>query len=406
MHGTVDTRYTVRFFLPVAFLLIAGGRCGQDRIADGAVVRDSAGITIVENSAPAWAEGEGWRVTTDPLVSIGRVDGPEPYRFSRVRGAVRLRSGEIVVADFSTNQIRWFGPDGTFLRAVGRKGGGPGEFDMILGMWRMRGDSSAVFDFGNARMTVLTPGGELGRVYRPEQARALARPVGPFGDGSFLARAHWTGTERERGEGLHRDTILFVRWTPTGSFADSLARRPDEERYHGSVAGRSIMGAPPFARGFCVAVGEDHWYYGVTETYEIEGYSKGGELRRLIRREVAERSVTPADAERWRTHVREVFSQVPEVFQDWHGNLPLPETLPVHGDCIVDQEGNLWVAEYSLDDQPTGWSVFDPGGHFLGGVALPDGVRVTQIGPDFVVGVWRDALDVEQVRVYRLIKDR
>jgi hypothetical protein len=40
----------------------------------------------------------------------------------------------------------------------------------------------------------------------------------------------------------------------------------------------------------------------------------------------------------------------------------------------------------------------------LGSVALPDRFRPTQIGSDFVLGVWSDDLDVQHVRMYRLDK--
>jgi hypothetical protein len=35
---------------------------------------------------------------------------------------------------------------------------------------------------------------------------------------------------------------------------------------------------------------------------------------------------------------------------------------------------------------------------------MPTGLRVTEIGPDYVLGLWRDADDVEHVRMYELIK--
>jgi hypothetical protein len=36
---------------------------------------------------------------------------------------------------------------------------------------------------------------------------------------------------------------------------------------------------------------------------------------------------------------------------------------------------------------------------------MPAPGRVTQIGSDYVLGIWTDDLDVEQVRLYALIKD-
>jgi hypothetical protein len=40
----------------------------------------------------------------------------------------------------------------------------------------------------------------------------------------------------------------------------------------------------------------------------------------------------------------------------------------------------------------------------LGDVTTPADFRITQIGDDFMLGVWRDDLDVEHVRMYELLK--
>jgi sugar lactone lactonase YvrE len=71
----------------------------------------------------------------------------------------------------------------------------------------------------------------------------------------------------------------------------------------------------------------------------------------------------------------------------------------------VDAEGNLWVADYRRpgDDQPR-WTVFDPTGAMLGVVETPERFSIHQIGSDFVLGSWADDMDVEHVRLYRLIK--
>ncbi len=392
--------------LTSSLALLVFPACDGDIGRDGVTVRDSAGIAIVENSRAAWEEGEGWRLASEPMASIGRVEGPAEHRLTRVRGAVRLGTGAIVLADFGSNQVRWYDSTGGFLRAVGRKGGGPGEFDAILGLWRLPGDSVVVFDFGNARMTVLGPDGELGRIYRPEQHRALARPVGPFADGSFLVRSQWAGVETPKAEGVHRGRVLFLRWTPTGEIGDTLVERPGAVRYHGRLMDRDLQASPPFTdpTGFAVATADDRWYYGALDRFEIEVYTPGGDLRRLIRRDVPPRPVTAGHEEEWRRYVREEFSFMPAAVQGWYLNLPFPETLPAHGAILPDAEGNLWVAAYSLEEEPARWSVFDADGRFLGTVATPAGGTLTDVGADYVLGVWRDELDVERVRLYRLVK--
>jgi hypothetical protein len=86
-------------------------------------------------------------------------------------------------------------------------------------------------------------------------------------------------------------------------------------------------------------------------------------------------------------------------------DLPYPESMPAHGDIVVDADGNLWVEEYlPMGETDPKWSVFDSSHQLLGSVDLPPDFTVHQIGSDFVLGVWHDELDVEQVRSYELIK--
>lgn len=63
------------------------------------LVRDSAGIQIVENPAPPAGSRLGWRIGPEPGVSIGSSDGEEPYLLYLAYDATILTDGRIVVAD-------------------------------------------------------------------------------------------------------------------------------------------------------------------------------------------------------------------------------------------------------------------------------------------------------------------
>jgi len=104
-------------------------------------MRDSAGISIVESSAPEWAHGTGWTVEPTPVVSIGSADGAPECQLTNVSAVVELSDGRIVVADGGSMQLRTYTPDGRCVRAVGGRGRGPGEFSRVTVVSRYRGDS-------------------------------------------------------------------------------------------------------------------------------------------------------------------------------------------------------------------------------------------------------------------------
>jgi hypothetical protein len=90
--------------------------------------------------------------------------------------------------------------------------------------------------------------------------------------------------------------------------------------------------------------------------------------------------------------------------------------LSVFWDFLTDPEGFLWVQPYEplahafvLGGTYLGgtagegaWRVFTAEGQDAGTITIPAGLVVTQIGPSAVVGIHRDDLGVESVRVHRL----
>ena len=63
---------------------------------------DSAGVHVVENALPPAGARLGWRIGPGPSLSIGSVDGDEPYLFNGAVSAAKLPDGRIVVADGSS----------------------------------------------------------------------------------------------------------------------------------------------------------------------------------------------------------------------------------------------------------------------------------------------------------------
>src|SRR5688500_18511880 len=67
-----------------------------------------------------------WTMEERPAVEIGTGEGEDALY--RVTSAARLRDGRIAVANAGTQQVKLFGADGRHLASLGRRGGGPGEF--------------------------------------------------------------------------------------------------------------------------------------------------------------------------------------------------------------------------------------------------------------------------------------
>jgi hypothetical protein len=103
-NAGVDIR---RYALLSSLTLVTGG-CDRGDFASGSVaVRDSAGVTIVENRSSD-AATLAWFVDDTPVMDLGRAEGDGADVFGYVRPVIRLRTGNLAVADAGAHEIRVF----------------------------------------------------------------------------------------------------------------------------------------------------------------------------------------------------------------------------------------------------------------------------------------------------------
>jgi len=384
--------------LAAAVLCGCGGGAEE---APRATVRDSAGVEIVENPAEPPAV---WSLGETPVMDVGVVDGEEVYQLSDVTGAVWSARDELVVANSGTNELRFYDASGRHVRSIGREGEGPGEF-LALASLERRGDSLVAHDGRGWRFTIYSSAGDvLGTT-------PTDRPsIGLLSDGTLLS--YGILPEGPRSPGTYaRSNGVVVRHD--GAIADTIARfRMFEAWTDTEVPGRS---EPIFGHDTRVLVTGERVYIADNETYEIRVSSPNGELDRVFRRTGARRPLTEEDRERFIATRAEEYGDSPraEVFMPAYRRQPQRASMPAFGRSglvgdqllwlLVDGNGRLWVHDYLAfpDETPT-WSVYDPDGRLVAEVSTPVGTALTYADSDRVVGIWRDELDVEHVRVYEL----
>lgn len=398
-----------------------------ERGAAAPTVRDSAGITIVENSGTAWAGGNGWVVADSPIVSIGGLEGDASADMSGIIGVVRLSDGRIAVANGVGPDVRFFDAAGAHLQTAGRKGSGPGEYQTMTGFFQFGGDSLVVADMMTRRMTVLTPAGDMARTYLlggsggmqvGEQSVSLAIPVGVFPDGAVLAMAQ-AFRVNQGPKGVYRDTTAYVTFGPDGATLDTAMRMPgiDMEQVAMNFQGTEFTAPSPVPLGQISMVAASAGWIAAArnDSYEIELHDRAGALRKLVRVRVDPTPITEADQAVHRKEQLEVMANAPgmaavpeplkEQMRTRIEQAMYPATYPYILDMRFDPDGNLWAAEVQRAGATVRkYAVFDSAGTLLGRVVMPDRFTPFWVGRDMVAGVWKDGDDVEHVRVYGLRK--
>lgn len=404
-------------FAPVlltSVLVLAGcGDSAVDRdVAAEPTVRDSAGITIVENTAPLWAAGQGWRLSEAPVTEIGMLEGAEEYQLDQVRHAARLADGSVAIADGGSQRIRLYDAQGRHLRDLGGRGGGPGEFEGLSMVRPFRGDSIAAWDGRQKRLTVFDGSGQVGRVWVVDGISGMMAPaVGWFTDGSLALMPGMDPMALAAAEpGERRETRRYLRASVADGVA-TLAEMPgrDEVVYReaNSFGTRTVL----FGRGAHAAARDDAFAAGESGRFEVVVRAADGSVGRIIRVLAEPRAVTPDELtaareramEARRETARRFAQQLGRVPEEDRSELPSRDTHPFFDHIELDDTGHLWVREPAGDpDAARRWQVFDPVGRWLGPVDTPGGLRVTEIGDGYVLGVHRDEYEVEYVRLYAI----
>jgi len=362
----------------------------------------SGGCGGEDGPRPAWSQDEAW--TVGPA-SVTVAQGPGAD-FFHVAGAVRLSDGRLVVADEGSSEVRYFAPDGTHLASVGGRGGGPGEYALIQALGPAGGDSVWVYDFGAARITVLTPDGATARTASVTPPLPAGAMVGRRSDGTFVLAQMWgSGDPSARvSEGLVREPVVVARYGADGALLDTLASVPGREVFQRMEGTRMVMSAAPFARSASHALLGDDLVVGDQVARALEVRGPAGDAVRTLRWAGPPLELQDDEVARWED---EQVASAPAAdrasVRASLAEMPVPALRPAYGRLLTDAAGCIWVAAYAhpFQDAPR-WDVLDAAGNWLGSVALPPKFRPHQIGSDWILGVSRDALDVERLELHTL----
>jgi hypothetical protein len=387
--------------------------CGTGGSTARATLRDSAGITLVENTTPDDSAAYDWWRLGETMLDIGGEAAGPGQDLYRVSGALRLGDGRVVVANGGTPELRFFDAAGNLLSTAGRRGEGPGEFQAIGWLSAGAADTLFVFDHRAFRMTLLGPDGAFLRDFVVGGAATAAVPFGRFADGAWAARLFLTLTPNEIAQGLHRPDLVAVRLDGQGNVTDTIGRFPGVERWirvagaGGQITSVEVV-TPLFGRTPYHAVADgDQLIVANQDEPELQVRGPDGALRRIIRTGRAREPIT--DAHR-NALIEKRLAGTPEAERTARRTalaaLPAEGTVPPYGALLLDRGGNLWLADWDDGLGPAGrWTVYSADGRGVARIALPERFTPYDIGDDWILGRELDALDIEHVRLCRLARN-
>lgn len=384
----------VTLYCSVALAVLAG--CGSDTAPSQPVVtRDSAGIAIVEFDLSD--VGEAGTLSSDPIVSLGVVEGDPAQEFDGVRSALWLSDSSVAVVNGGTNEIRFFDHNGNHLGSVGGTGDGPGEYQGLSHVDRVGQDTILAFDRWLQRVSLLTRNGGLAwtRQLPFEGAARIAR----LNNGTFIPVSFLVGMPR-RPRGVYADTMHVVSYALSDPVPDTLFAVITLEWFsHGD-------GQPPtpLPWGRMTFIGSDGELVHVVQSdrFELRSYAADGRLVRIVRSSqsrtpVADHAYEQMEAA-WLSTRESPGPGVGPALR-W-AELPRPEYLPEVAALRVEGNGRVWLEKFEPDPtRERTWFGFMNGARD-GTLHIPPELRMLDISSGHVVVRRTDDLGVEYVDVY------
>lgn len=382
-------------------------------------VRDSAGVRIATSQAPLWRQGVEWTIEHNPMVQIGEVDGDDAFLFTGIMDAKSIGEDLLAVVDYRAQEIRLFGIDGRFVRSVGGRGQGPGEFAGAPLITFVPPDTIIAWDPGNKRMSWFTTEGLLAKEFSflaTPAAAALPMAMVPdawqlLADGTLIT----TGLDLTR----RTPTVQYRNVQiigPSGQSVVEVGKFPigervpvplpqSEGRGTRSISNPFAPSSPAAARGAPATV-----FVGGTASWEVKAYGPDGELREIIRAAIPRLPVSRALVRQERDRLKDMAEPLGvdlSILERTFDGIGFPDSTAAVSQVLADGTGQLWIARWRTRPgaTPPTFDVIDSGGQWLGTVHMPpNSGEVISIAADRVITLWRDASDVSYVRLYHVRK--
>ncbi len=344
-----------------------------------------------------------------PVFRLGGVNAAAAYAFAQPPRLVVDVDGYIYARLPNDGAVSVFDPDGRFVRTIGRKGEGPGEFQVAAGHGLL-GDTLWVINWPTPRVSrFLTNGTHIATSAMPvdyghafggpagvsallRDGRALIEPPSPvLGVDEPIHLPVMLGTPDMR----TRDTIAFMP-TPRGMFIPSVG-----------VWTFAPIPTPPLvavaSNGSGIAIAE--WSDAAPGVVDLRLVSPRGTERwrrslrfdaRVIPASVRD-SLIAVGVEKSRRQIDEArrLGSVPRASAESlvERGLSLPRHFAPVGRLVVGIDGTVWLEQMAGAERAT-WLVLDPDGRVQFQVQVPAGFTVEEASMHGVWGTEQDEWDV------------
>ncbi len=281
----------------------------------------------------------------------------------------------IAVGGLGTIQsIYVFQPDGQYIKNIGRKGRGPGEFEMLSNI-SIRSDTLFAYDNIQKRITIFfLKDAKSNKSIVPDR-RSLNRIEAldnylvssdfyPVADGKILmkfnkASLFINAVLKKKTNKTEKDDRWF-RYYLINEEGEVDSNQIFQQKDTGFQDALSPFNENrlPYARSTLISIGpNDKIYSAWTEDFLIKIFSPNGEYERAIYFPIEKSTLNP-------DKIIEKYKRYP-IPKSVATGADHPKTWPALNDMFIDDEGRIWVSTITDDDENYEWWILNNKGELI-----------------------------------------
>jgi len=352
------------------------------------------GVKIIQNPGdPLYGE---IKFDLEEDLSIGNEDD-ENFIFYRLRDIQVDTDGNIYVLDSGNHRLQVFDKSGKYLRTIGKRGQGPGEFNGPICV-QLDGETGNIFvaDFLSRKIIIFDKEGN----YFDKDIH-LAELLNDFyldSDRCIWGKFSLPGI----------DTYRFIKKL---SLEGKVEKTFAEILYHIQrieiSRTSSTLGAYMIHHGYeddlFISKVDDHTFvYGHSKKYELVAVDKSGKTLFIIRKEESPIKITNSERDRIINRIKEgIMKQghyVPDI------SLKFPDYMPYFYSIITDDRSRIYVRKNPVSRELNTnheYDVFNKEGRYIYKITLNHYPDVIRNGYLYTIVVNEDT-GLEQIKRYRI----
>lgn len=306
-----------------------------------------------------------------PELTINDDAMPKDMFFESAIDSVSDKDGYVYILDYRANNIKKFDASGKYAATIGRKGQGPGEFNMPFGM-TVANDRLIIWDMGNIRLSTFSLEGEFIKSVKILRSEGIPQKMRALPSGNIVI-------EKEIiffGESDKPQECLIEVYSPDLEKLKAVYTQEVWRNKYMRLEGMFSNIIQPFSPlVYWDASPDGKIVIGFSKEYKIEFHDSQKGIVSSFTHSYRPVRVNDKDKEKffagmsYTTSGGGVTQGAPDhIVKNTH----FPKTKPAFQQIVVDSEGNILVRVYheNREEERKLFDAFDSEGKFIGIVQI------------------------------------